>query len=166
MTGHNTHLGKWSEPGVPHRGWECIFVDDLGEPSQICEMCESQEIRYVHHMHHPGYSDVLEVGCICAGHMEEDLKCAQKREDAVKKAGARRKRWPSLKGWHLSRNGNSVISKDGYRTTIFKQDGFWSGVISNERTGAKTFAKRRYPTEMAAKLGAFDGIIWLQSNGD
>jgi hypothetical protein len=126
-------------------------------------MCESQEIRYVHHMHHPDYSDTLEVGCICAGHMEENVKGAKNREDAIKRAGARRKRWLNLKGWHLSRNGNSTISKDGYQVTIFKQRDHWSGAITTERTGAKTFAKRKYRTEDAAKLGAFDGVLWLQS---
>jgi hypothetical protein len=39
----------------------------------VCEMCESQTIRYVQHMEHPDYPDVLKVGCICAGHMEENL---------------------------------------------------------------------------------------------
>lgn len=62
--------GKWSQPGLPHRGWHCVDIEDLGEPQVECEMCESQTIRFVHHMEHPDYSQVLEVGCICAGHME------------------------------------------------------------------------------------------------
>jgi hypothetical protein len=114
-------------------------------------------------MQHPDYSDILEVGCICAGHMEEDVKGAKRREETVKRAGARRKRWPSLRGWHLSREGNSTIRKDGYRVTIFKRRDHWSGAITNERTGYKTFAKRKYPNEHAAKLGAFDGVLWLKS---
>jgi hypothetical protein len=40
--------GKWSEPGVPHRGWNCIDIHDVGEPSHLCEMCESQMVRYIH----------------------------------------------------------------------------------------------------------------------
>ncbi|GHV31592.1 hypothetical protein AGMMS4952_20620 [Spirochaetia bacterium] len=55
--------GKWSDKGVPHKGWKCIDIEDLGEPSLTCEMCESQEIRYVHYMKHPGYKDILKVGC-------------------------------------------------------------------------------------------------------
>jgi hypothetical protein len=42
--------GKWSQPGVPHKGWVCVDIEDLGEPSLTCEMCESQNIRYVHYM--------------------------------------------------------------------------------------------------------------------
>lgn len=47
--------GKWSQRDVPHKGWTCVRVDDLGEPSVTCEMCEFQAIRYVHHMSHPEY---------------------------------------------------------------------------------------------------------------
>ncbi len=54
--------GKWSQLGVPHRGWTCVLVDDLGDLGSICEMCEVQEIRYVHHMQHPNYPDEL-AGC-------------------------------------------------------------------------------------------------------
>ena len=46
--------GKWSQIGVPHRGWTCVSVDDLGAPDAVCEMCETQAIRYVHHME-PGH---------------------------------------------------------------------------------------------------------------
>jgi hypothetical protein len=34
--------GKWALPGVPHKGWTCASIDDLGEPSHVCEMCEVQ----------------------------------------------------------------------------------------------------------------------------
>lgn len=41
-------FGKWSQQGVPKKGWTCIGFEDLGEPSTQCEMCENQDIRYVH----------------------------------------------------------------------------------------------------------------------
>ena len=49
--------GKWSEQGVPHKGWRCIDVEDLGEFDSVCEMCDTQEIRYVHYMQHSDYED-------------------------------------------------------------------------------------------------------------
>ena len=55
-------FGKWSQAGVPHRGWTCIGVDDLEEPDHICEMCEHAEVRYVHVMTHPDYEGELLVG--------------------------------------------------------------------------------------------------------
>jgi hypothetical protein len=160
---HIVHRGKWTEAGVPHRNWECVFVDDLGAPSQVCGMCESQEIRYVHHMQHQNYPIILEVGCICAGHMEGNYLRARTREDHLKKANARRNRWPYLKAWTSSRNGNPLIRKYGYRVTIFRRGLLWSGVIVDEKSNQKTFAKRSYATELGAKLAAFNGIMWLQS---
>ncbi len=59
-------FGKWSQQGVPKKGWACIGFEDLGEPSTQCEMCENQDIRYVHQMQHPDYPHILECGCVCA----------------------------------------------------------------------------------------------------
>ena len=80
----HTNRGKWSQTGVPHRGWACVGIEDLEEPAQFCEMCESVEIRYVHLMEHPDYPETLGVGCICAEHMEEDyVNPAPARENAA-----------------------------------------------------------------------------------
>src|SRR5262249_44444099 len=84
-TNHVKGTGKWRQPGVPHRGWECTGIEDLGACAITCEMCEVQLIRYVHEMRHPDYPDALNVGCICAGHMEEDLVGAREREEDFKK---------------------------------------------------------------------------------
>jgi len=65
-------------------------MEDLEEPSMVCEMCEIQEIRYVHYMEHPDYPDVLGVGCICAGYMEADYEGARRREQSLKSNGRRR----------------------------------------------------------------------------
>ena len=66
---HERRYGRWSEPGLPHKGWICIDVIDLGEgASKLCEMCEHADIRYVHYMAHEDYPQVLDVGCVCASH--------------------------------------------------------------------------------------------------
>ena len=85
----HTQRGKWSQPGVPQRGWTCVDVDDLGEPSQLCEMCESVDIRFLHHMQHPDYSDILAVGCVCAEHMEQDYVRPKEREKRLRSAASR-----------------------------------------------------------------------------
>jgi hypothetical protein len=54
-----TQRGKWSQVGVPHKGWRCIDVEDLGSPNQVCQMCESREIRFVHRMEHDDYPEIL-----------------------------------------------------------------------------------------------------------
>ena len=78
--GETRGSGKWGRPGVPQKGWTCVGIEDLEEPSAVCEMCETQEIRYVHYMEHSHYPDQLGVGCVCAGHMEEDYEGARRRD--------------------------------------------------------------------------------------
>jgi hypothetical protein len=82
----------WSRPGVPHRGWTCVDVEDLGEPDEVCEMCQTAEIRYVHIMQHPDWEGELRVGCVCAGRMEEDYKRAEAREAELKRVVRRMER--------------------------------------------------------------------------
>jgi hypothetical protein len=48
-------------------------------------MCERAEVRYVHVMTHPDFDGELEVGCVCAGRMEEDYKAAEEREADLKR---------------------------------------------------------------------------------
>ena len=76
--------GKWSDPGVPHKGWTCVDFEDLEDLSGICGMCESQEIRYVHYMQHPRFEGLIGAGCECAARMSEDYEGAQSRERFAK----------------------------------------------------------------------------------
>ncbi|RUW32846.1 MAG: hypothetical protein EOS31_21515 [Mesorhizobium sp.] len=158
-----TGSGKWAEKGVPHKGWTCVDIEDLGSPSETCEMCEIADIRYVHYMEHPGCPQVLRVGCVCAGNMEENLERAERREKSMKSAARRRKAWPGRKAWKVSQKGNWYISEDGYVVTIFRKNDNWNGVISNDALGIKHFARRTYPDATAAKLAAFYALVLLKS---
>jgi hypothetical protein len=79
--------GLWGAPGVPQRGWVCVAMDDLGAPSEVCEMCGHAHIRYVHTMRHRDYSGDLECGCVCAGYMAEDMRAAEQREKKLEAGG-------------------------------------------------------------------------------
>ena len=155
--------GKWSAPGVPHRGWQCVNIEDLGAPDLICEMCELQEIRYVHYMQHSAYPETLKCGCVCAGHMEENLAGAKRRETLLQNSAKRRAAWPDRKGWKKSRKGNPYIKVDGYHITIFPSGASWGGVVKNSLLDFELFAKRQYPTIRAAQLAAFDAMILHKS---
>jgi hypothetical protein len=85
-------LGKWSAPGIPHKGWNCVLTSDLGDDRMTCEMCETASIRYVHIMVHEQYEDALQVGRVCGGHMEGDLAAAQLREQRCKRREKERQR--------------------------------------------------------------------------
>jgi hypothetical protein len=96
--------GLWAQAGVPHRGWSCEGVSE-NEDMQTCEMCDVMAIRYVHHMTHPDYPRTLEVGCVCAEHMENDYVGPRRREAALK----RRQGW-LRRAWRTSWSGNDYIT--------------------------------------------------------
>ena len=112
--------GKWSRVGVPHKGWTCVNVEDLGEPEAVCEMCEIQQIRYVHWMEHPDFSEVLAVGSICAGHMENDYEAPRKREYGLRNAAQRKRRWLN-RIWRVSSRGNTYLNTDGMNIVVYEK---------------------------------------------
>jgi hypothetical protein len=154
--------GKWSVAGVPHKGWTCVDIEDLGEPSAECEMCESQSIRYVHHMQHPQYADVLAVGCVCAGHMEGDLAASRAREATMRSRASKRTRWLS-RSWKVSAKGNPHIKADGYRVTVYPRGGGWACTIAALDESSVQHSRRNFKTQHEAKLSAFDQITKLIS---
>lgn len=160
---NHTHHGKWSEVGVPKRGWSCVHVEDLGEPAQLCEMCENVEIRYVHEMQHPDYSGTLSVGCICAEHMEEDYVRPKEREKQLKSAARRRKTW-AKRAWSQSSKGNLYINIDGFNITVFPKRAVWALSITNRLTDKTRKGIRSYPTQLAAQAAGFDALLWAKRN--
>ena len=154
--------GKWSQSGIPHKGWSCSSVEDLGSPEAVCEMCETQEIRYVHYMAHPDISFELGVGCVCAEKMEDDYEGPRKREASLKSAARRKSNWLSRK-WSTSGKGNSYLNTDGLNITVFRRDdGDWSARITNRLTSQIETARKKYKSEDEAKLAAFDAMIFLK----
>lgn len=154
--------GKWSAPGVPHKGWTCVDIEDLGEPLAECEMCESQTIRYVHHMEHPEYPDVLQVGCVCAGHMEGNLAASRAREASMKGRAAKRKRW-TTRAWKVSVKGNPHITADGYRITVYPRGSGWACTVAALDNSTVQHSRRQFKTINEAKLAAFDHITKILS---
>jgi hypothetical protein len=159
-----TDFGKWSQQGVPHKGWQCTHIEDLGEPIQTCEMCERQTIRYVHFMSHPNYPMELECGCDCAGKMEENAFAAEAREKTLKNRTGRRRSWSRLKGWHRSQKGNMTITKDGYRCTVFQKGQVFKGSVSDLVTKKTVFSKKSYPDEAKVMLALFDYVEALKTS--
>lgn len=146
-------MNRWDEEGVPQRGWECVNVYDLKESGQdyaTCEMCGKEEIRYVHVMRHPGHPD-LEVGCVCAGHMEQDYQAALTRERAVRNRSARRKNWLSRR-WRLSAKGNPYLNVSGRNVGVFPAQSGWRWRVGH------SFGAGTYPTPDQAKLALFDDL--------
>ena len=155
--------GKWSVPGIPHKGWQCVDFEDLEEPSETCQMCEIAEIRYVHVMQHPDYPDILRCGCICAGNMESDLSAAEDRERIAKNTAARKANWLRRK-WRWSQKGNWFLNTEGVNIVVFRKGGSWHSRILKRETGREWFSRDLYATEDAAKLGALKGLTYIQEH--
>lgn len=152
--------GKWSAHGVPHKGWQCVDIEDLGEPQAECEMCESQTIRFVHHMEHPNYSGSLAVGCVCAGHMEGSVSAARDREATMRSRSGKRSRWLS-RVWKMSAKGNPTIKAGGFRVTVYERGHGYGATIATVDGSSVQHARRTFPTLNQAKLAAFDHITRL-----
>jgi hypothetical protein len=157
--------GNWTQPGVPHKGWENTGVYDLGPDDRtVCEMCEVQEIRYAHHMHHSEYAEDLVVGCVCAEEMEGDRVGPKRRESSLINAAKRRGRWLN-RNWKISAKGNEYIRTDGFVLTVFLNGNRWSGSVIRVFPEQKFFLHRPHPTSEAAKLALFDAMIYLKDRG-
>ncbi|WP_348694095.1 hypothetical protein [Duganella fentianensis] len=149
--------GKWSVAGVPHKGWECVDIVDMGEPSQECGMCETSMVRYVHRMEHPDYEETLGVGCICAGHMEGNLAASRARESSMKSRAGKRKRWLT-RAWKTSATGKRYIVADGYRITVYPKGKHWAATIAATVGAFVEHSKMPYKTMDEVKLAAFDFV--------
>lgn len=163
----HTDRGKWSQPGVPHRGWVCVGIEDLDEPAQICEMCESVEVRYVHYMEHPAYPETLGVGCICAEHMENDYVSPRQREKRLRSKSRRRASW-AQRDWSISAKGNPYLNTEGFNLTVFPvsdwRGQYWGLRVTHRVSGATQPGRRRYATEAEARNAALDALIWVKEH--
>jgi hypothetical protein len=167
VTDERTGRGKWSQPSVPHKGWTCVGVEDLEEPSERCGMCESVEIRYVHVMEHPNYQGTLGVGCICAEHMEQDYVGPRLREKRLQSTARRRLTW-AKRTWNRPVRGNLYLNVEGFNLTIFQNSDVaghhWGLKITHRASGRAQYGRRRYQSEDAAKHAALDAVIWAKEH--
>ena len=158
--------GKWSDEGVPHKGWRCIDVERLDERA-ICQMCESAEIRYAHHMEHPSYTMELVVGCQCAENMEEDYTAPRVREARLRTAAASRRTWLS-RHWRISNRGNSFLkTRDGFHVVVWQNhDASWGDKVTDHQVGQEITSKYRDESERAVQVATFDALQVMKSLRD
>lgn len=162
---HHTSRGKWSDAGVPHKGWTCVDIDDLEAPNEICQMCEDKEIRFVHYMSHPDYPHTLGVGCVCAEHMESDYVRPKERERRLRSLARRRKTWFDRE-WRENAKGNLTMRTEGFFIRIFRGNAVgkkW--VVSINRHGfSPTYGKRSFDDLHNAKDAALRALIWAKDH--
>lgn len=154
--------GKWGEAGVPHKGWACVNeydnFEEVGDDEFItCGMCESSQVRFVHVMENERYPQQLLCGCVCAGHMAEDLVSAEKRDGAMRSRAGKRDRFPDRKGWKTSAKGTPYIKVDGYHLMVVAKRGGGFGVgATPPGVNDVNWGTKRYATAEEAQKGCFD----------
>jgi len=144
----------WKRSDVPHTGWICVDLIDLGKPTGVCEMCGYQIIRYVHVMKHPLYPGRIGAGCVCAGRMEGDSEKAALRERDYKNLQSRRMNFLKRE-WKKSNKGNFYLNYKYKNVVLLKnkfKTSYWKfsidGIMSEEE----------YSSLAEAKLAAFDAL--------
>ena len=143
----------WKRDDVPHEGWECIDIIDLGQPVGVCRMCGHQIIRYVHVMRHPEYPRTIGAGCVCAGRMEGDIEAAKARENEFKNRLARLETFMALPR-KRSRNGHEYVKYKGEIITLLEdkyKKGQWKTAFRNRYS-------QPYPTKEDALRAVFEEI--------
>ncbi len=143
----------WKRDDVPHEGWVCTGIIDLGEPVGTCRMCGHQIIRYVHIMKHPDYYRTIGAGCVCAGRMEGNPEAARERENAFKNRQSRRETFLRMP-LKRSRNGHEYLKYKGEIITVL-EDKFKKGQY---KTVLRNKYSMSYPTKEEALADAFDII--------
>ena len=145
----------WKREDVPHSGWICTGVTDLGAPVGVCEMCGHQIIRYAHQMVHPRYRPLV-AGCYCAGKMEGDMEAARERERDLKNQQARKESF-LRRQWKLSKNGNQYLKLRGHVLVLYMlKNGGWKYAIDS------TFANEVFGSREDAVLAAFRALDRLE----
>jgi hypothetical protein len=164
----------WHTEGFPHRGWECIHVEDLNPDElpadevdyETCQVCGQYPIRFVHTIIHDDWPDELDVGRICVEHLTGDYVNPSRREAELKRraAGVKRRRkadekartqW-AVRHWRESARGNLWTRYEGLGITVFACGSGWRIVIDG------IFGRRIYPSQAEAQQASYDAVSWVK----
>jgi hypothetical protein len=163
----------WRIPDMPHRDWDLVGVEDLGEPAHTCEACGKTEIRYVHEIWHAEFRTLL-VGCVCCEHLTGDYVNPRRREQELRNEAARRNRRRDTRGairararaawdgmrWQVSDKGNPWTKVDGLRIVVFPAGEGYRCLVGD------VFGVRTYGTALEAKRACLVGFEYVHQKGD
>ena len=125
-------------------------------------MCEARMVRFVHVMENDRYEHELRVGCVCAGHMEEDVegpaivKLASRLRGRGGVAGSRGDGGPPPR-WDAFLN-----TTHGVNVVVYRRGGIWRARVEHRDSGLARSSRRPYATANAAKLAAFDAMLGMK----
>jgi hypothetical protein len=151
--------GLWNQPGLPHKGWRCVGVEDLRDDEDgdyepaTCQMCGNESLRFVHSMEHDDYEGQVDAGCVCAEKMCEGYDGKAKEQGLINRA-KRKANWLKRK-WRRSQKGNPFLTIEGRKVGIHPdrfKPGKWGWWIEGD------FSRKRYDNDDLAKLALFEEL--------
>lgn len=75
-----------------------------------------------------------------------------------------RRYWPG-RTWRKSREGNWYLNSDGFNLVVSdKGGGGWTVFVQNRENGLPQRGRKAYQTLEAAKMAAFDALMWAKRN--
>lgn len=153
-------MTKWYIKGIPHKGWSCEDILDLGEDVENtdeivyeqCEMCGNEKIRYVHIMKHNEYEGMLHVGCVCAEKMSDDYENPRKNEEKLKNKIKRKSNFNKIEwNYNIRKKTYSKKIKGEYITILESKYGNF-GIFFANRAIWKYNGKKIETFEKAEKI--------------
>lgn len=84
-------------------------------------------------------------------------------ESIIDEEARLRRHWPE-RTWRLSHEGNWYLNSDGYNIVVSGKREVWTVFVQNRETDLSQRGRKTYPTLEAAKLAAFDALMWARRN--
>lgn len=152
---------RWNKQDIPHKGWEYVGMEDLGEDPfpgeeiqyEQCEMCGNEKIRYVHILRHPEVRDEFRVGCDCASKLTENYSDPERNERDLRNRTNRRKNFLKQQ-WRRTDKGFTLRYKGENITIVMSKYATW-GVVFHGEWRWDYHGKKMNDID-TAKLVAFD----------
>jgi hypothetical protein len=149
-------LKQLKEWNAPLSGWYCIHMIDTENDEATCELCGCHKVRFIHVMRHDDFFDDVQVGCICAGIMEDNILAAKDRERQLENRAKRKHNFPNRK-WKTAINGNKYLAYKGLRLFInHNSSGLYTVKYGEQVT--YVYKGKLIKDELSAKYAAFDMV--------
>lgn len=111
-TPNQATIKRWDRKGYPHKGWICLNVMEDEERDGVCEMCGEPGLRWLHELEHDDQKLNVNVGRVCAGHLQENYDNPKDLERLAKNKSNRKKTFLAFpwKRYTDPKTGASFIS--------------------------------------------------------
>lgn len=148
-------LKQWN---APLSDWVCVDVvdvcdDDPDAPLTKCEVCGCEKVRYLHVMEHEDFFMDLNVGCICAGVMEDDILRAKERDRRMKNRAKRKRNFIKKKLVQINHRVMQLKHKGCVYQIIESNGGY---AVQSENSYVRTYKNKPISNMLTAMYAAFD----------